>query len=186
MAQRARSAARRRTLLVILAVALAGVAWLVKIAIEAALGDGSIIDLGVLQLRLFYNTGVSFSLGSSLPTWVVILVTGAITLAIAGYAWVAAADVSLLGLIGLAAVVAGAATNLVNRAVEGAVADYFHTGWFATFNLPDTYITLGVVCIAISVIFPGPARPEPSAAAVSQDATAPDGDDAEHRSRGEG
>lgn len=167
VAQRARSTARRRTLLVTLALALGAIAWLVKVAIEATLGDGGIVDLGVLQLRLFYNSGVSFSLGSSLPSWVVILVTGAITLAIAVYAWTAAADVTLIGLIGLAGVVAGATTNLINRAVDGAVADYFHTGWFATFNLPDTFITLGVVCIAISVIFPA-SRP---AAATTEPGT---------------
>ncbi|GAY12157.1 signal peptidase II [Pseudonocardia sp. N23] len=167
MAQKARSAARRRTILVTVAVGLAAIAWIVKVAVEAALSDGGTVDLGVLQLRLFYNTGVSFSFGSSLPLWVVVLVTGAITLAIAIYAWVAASDVSLLGLIGLAAVVAGAATNLVNRTVDGAVADYFHTGWFATFNLPDTYITLGVVCIGLSVLFPPRtpgSEPEPDVA----------------------
>ena len=155
MAKKARSAARRRTILVSVAVGLAAIAWVVKIAVEAALSDGGTVDLGLLQLRLFYNTGVSFSFGSNLPLWVVVTVTGAITLAIAVYAWIAAADVTMLGLIGLAAVAAGAATNLVNRTVDGAVADYFHTGWFATFNLPDTYITLGVVCIGLSVLFPG-------------------------------
>ena len=148
------SAARRRMLLVAMAVVLAGIAWAVKAIVESTLADGRIIDLGVLQLRLIYNTGVSFSLGSSLPSWVVIAVTGAITLGIAIYAWVMAADVTMLGLVGLAAVVAGATTNLLNRAIDGHVADYFHTGWFATFNLPDTYITLGVVCIAVSALWP--------------------------------
>ena len=156
-------ATRRRMLLVVVAVVLAALAWIVKMIVESTLADGGIVDLGVLQLRLIYNTGVSFSLGSSLPSWVVIAVTAAITLAIAVYAWVVAADVGLLGLIGLAAVVAGAATNLVNRALDGHVADYFHTGWFATFNLPDTYITLGVVCIAAGALWPR--RTEEEAAA---------------------
>lgn len=149
-----RQTRRKRVLLVVVAVALGAVAWLVKVAVEATLADGRIVDLGVLQLRLIYNTGVSFSLGSSLPSWLVVLITGAITLAIALYAWFAAADVGTLGIVGLAAVVAGATINLVNRAVDGHVADYFHTGWFATFNLPDTFITLGVVCIAVAALFP--------------------------------
>lgn len=154
VAERTVPVARRRTLLLVVAVVLGALAWTVKGLVEASLADGSSVDLGVLQLRLIYNTGVSFSLGSTLPTWVVVAVTGTITLGIACYAWFAAADVGLLGLVGMAAVVAGAATNLINRAVDGHVADYFHTGWFATFNLPDTYITLGVVCIVVSALFP--------------------------------
>jgi signal peptidase II len=153
-----RRTARRRVLLVVVAVALGAVAWAVKVAIESTLADGRIVDLGLLQLRLVYNSGVSFSFGSSLPAGVVIGVTGAITLVIAVYAWLTAPDTAPLGLVGLAAVLAGATTNLVNRAVDGAVADYLHTGWFATFNLPDTLITLGVVCVAVNAVWPRQTR----------------------------
>jgi len=38
---------------------------------EAALAEGDRVALGVLQLRLSYNSGVAFGLGGDLPVWVV-------------------------------------------------------------------------------------------------------------------
>ena len=138
----------------VLVVALIALAWVVKEVVEGFLADGSAVDLGLLQLRLTYNSGVAFSLGAGLPTGVVVAVTGVITLAIAGYAWFTVPTVAAVGVLGLAAVVAGAVTNLVDRAVDGAVTDYFHTGWFPTFNLPDALLTVGVVLVVAATLLP--------------------------------
>ncbi|OZM77767.1 signal peptidase II [Pseudonocardia sp. MH-G8] len=148
------SRSRRRALFAVLVVALIALAWVVKEVVEGLLADGGAVDLGLLQLRLTYNSGVAFSLGAGLPTGVVVAVTGAITLAIAGYAWFTVPTVATVGVLGLAAVVAGAVTNLVNRAVDGAVTDYFHTGWFPTFNLPDALLTVGVVLVLAATLLP--------------------------------
>jgi signal peptidase II len=94
---------------------------------------------------------------------VVVAVTGAVTLAIAGYAWVTVPTVAPVGVLGLAAVVAGAVTNLVNRALDGAVTDYFHTGWFPTFNLPDALLTVGVVLVMAATLLPDARDAESSA-----------------------
>ncbi|WP_413617344.1 signal peptidase II (plasmid) [Gordonia rubripertincta] len=59
---------------------------------------------------------------------------------------------TLAGRIGFAAVLGGALTNLIDRAADGVVTDYFHTGWFPTFNLADTFITIGVVLIVLDVL----------------------------------
>ncbi|MEW1882897.1 signal peptidase II, partial [Rhodococcus sp. NPDC080181] len=47
--------------------------------------------------------------------------------------------------VALALILAGALSNVLDRLVDGAVTDYFHTGWWPTFNLADIYITCGVV-----------------------------------------
>ncbi|MDN5546255.1 MAG: signal peptidase II, partial [Rhodococcus sp. (in: high G+C Gram-positive bacteria)] len=31
--------------------------------------------------------------------------------------------------------------------------DYFHTGWWPTFNLADTYLTCGFILVAVSLLF---------------------------------
>ncbi|MFD6859088.1 signal peptidase II [Rhodococcus sp. NPDC060090] len=138
---------RRRGSLVVLAGALAALALILDPVARDALSDGRAIDLGLLQLRLTYNTGVAFSLGDQLPTAVVLAVTAAITATIAVYAWRTAPHSPPIQTLGLAAIVAGATANVIDRFLDGKVTDYFHTGWFATFNLADTYITGGVVLV---------------------------------------
>ena len=101
-------------------------------------------DLGVLSLQLGYNTGAAFSLGAGLPRGVIIVVTGLITAGVAVFAWRSAVSASAVVLAGLASVLGGAAANLADRARDGRVTDYLHTGWFPTFNLADVAICAGV------------------------------------------
>lgn len=136
----------RRTLVVV-AVVLAAVALVVDPIARDALSGGRTVDLGLLQLRLAYNTGVAFSLGDQLPTAVVLAVTAAITAAISVFAWRTALESRPIQTIGLAAIVAGAAANVIDRLLDGKVTDYFHTGWWPTFNIADTYITCGAVLV---------------------------------------
>ncbi|ROP37284.1 signal peptidase II [Saccharothrix texasensis] len=113
---------------------------------------GNPIDLGPLDLRLTFNSGVAFSLGDSLPATVVVAVTGAIVVGIMVYAWRSATSLDVLTGIGLGAVLGGAMANLLDRASDGAVTDYLHTGWFATFNLADTGITLGAALLILAAL----------------------------------
>lgn len=104
---------------------------------------GAPVDLGIGRLQLSYNTGVAFSLGDGLPTWAVLalagVVTGGVLVAIvAGWLRPAAPAGLILG---------GAVANIVDRAGDGAVTDFLWLGWFPTFNLADTAITLGVVAL---------------------------------------
>lgn len=130
----------------------------VKAAAEQALAGGRVIDIGLLQLRLSHNRGVSFSVGDTLPSWVVLTGTGLISLALVVFAWRTAPAVGWAGRLGLAAVVAGAAANVADRGVDGVVTDYLHTGWFPTFNLADTFITVGAVLLVLDSL----RRPHPS------------------------
>ena len=142
----------RRGALVAMVAAFAAASWGIKEAVEALLAGGRVVDLGIVQLRLLHNSGISFSMGSGLPAWVILAVTGLIALVVAVFGWRAAPTLPVLGLVGVSAILAGALTNLADRAIDGAVTDYLHTGWFATFNVPDSLITLGVVALGIAFL----------------------------------
>ena len=38
---------------------------------------------------------------------------------------------------------------MVDRARDGVVTDYLHTGWWPTFNLADTFLITGFIVIAL-------------------------------------
>ena len=62
----------------------------------------------------------------------------------------------------LAAVLGGALANLANladRAADGVVTDYLHTGWWPTFNLADTAIATGAALLVLAELRPT-RRPE--------------------------
>ncbi|MBY6413310.1 signal peptidase II [Rhodococcus sp. BP-252] len=138
---------RSRRLLVVVAAGLVAVALVVDPVAQHTLTGARSIDLGVLQLRLAYNTGVAFSMGNQLPAPVLLTVTGLITAAVAVYAWRAAPTSSWPTIVGLGAIFAGAAANVIDRTLDGKVTDYLHTGWFPTFNLADTFLTCGVILL---------------------------------------
>jgi signal peptidase II len=125
---------------------------------ERSLVGGRSVDVGLVDLRLGFNSGAAFGLGAALPSWAVIAVTGLITAGVAGFAWRAAATAPWPLLAGLSAVLAGATANLVDRVSDGLVTDYLHTGWWPTFNLADVFITLGAVTVAIATLRSEPTR----------------------------
>ena len=150
------SSGRRTLVLVVLALVVTAV--LARVVSELALVDGPGPWMGPLQLHLTYNSGVAFSMGNTLPRWLVTGGTVAITLLVAVFAWRSAPIMPPVGRLGLAAVLAGALSNVIDRAMDGVVTDYLHTGWFPTFNLPDVYITCGAVLIVAGALFSRPAE----------------------------
>lgn len=138
---------RARISFTTITLALVGSILAVNRAAATLLADGQSIDLGPLQLRLIYNPGIAFSVGAELPTWIVLTATGLITTAVAIYSWRTAPIAALTSRVGLAAILAGALVNFLDRATDGVVTDYLHTGWFPTFNLADTLITLGAALL---------------------------------------
>ena len=119
-----------------------------KAASEARLADSS-VDLGLLQLQLAHNSGVAFSMGDTLPAGVIVAITAAVWVGLAAYAWHRAPHAGWLERIAGGAVIGGAAANVVDRARDGVVTDYLHTGWWPTFNLADTFLVTGFIVIAL-------------------------------------
>ncbi|MEV4127523.1 signal peptidase II [Nocardia sp. NPDC049707] len=143
-------------LLLFVVFALTAVALIADLLARQQLSGGNGVDLGVLQLRLAYNSGVAFSVGDQLPAPVILAVTGAVTVGIAVFAWRSAPISRTIQVVGLAAIVAGATANVIDRIHDAKVTDYFHTGWWPTFNLADTYITCGVVLVIAAALLESP------------------------------
>jgi len=146
-------------------VAIALDQW-IKVMVEADLPWQQPVDLlPFLALFRTYNTGIAFSMLSSLGD------TGLIVLALAVAAfviWLAARTEprQVAARIGFALIVGGALGNLIDRAVYGHVIDYvlFHTPvWsFAVFNLADAFITVGAVLVILEEFLGWRSQPRPS------------------------
>ena len=141
-------ACTRRTSVFALAAGLAVLDLAVKGVAERAWATTP-VDLGILQLRLAYNRGMAFSVGSALPGWLILTLTAALTIGLGVYLWRDAPAVSRPVSVALAAILAGAAANLIDRAGDGVVTDYLHTGWWPTFNLADVLIVTGGILAAL-------------------------------------
>ncbi len=140
----------RRAGLLALAAVLAAADLGLKAWAEQAL-PGAPIEGGPLDLQLAFNSGVAFSFAADAPSWTVIAATGLITLVVAAALWRTAPAGSRLSGGALAAVLGGAAANLIDRAQDGRVTDYLHTGWWPTFNLADVFIVCGgLLIVALS------------------------------------
>jgi signal peptidase II len=123
------------------------------------------------SIILSKNPGIAFSFfsnGSSLLTRVV-LITGS-TLIIALIAWllVAAQEATAVNAAGLALLLGGAAGNLTDRIVHGAVTDFLEV-WvrflpfslfnpWPTFNVADAGVTVGAVLLLYDVVFGSPKK----------------------------
>ena len=126
------------------AVAVAAADLVVKAAAARVLAGRGTVDLpGPVDLRLLFNPGAAFGLGAALPAAAVVAVTGLVVVGVVVYAWRAAPTLGRAGRAGLAVVLGGAVGNLVDRALDGVVTDYLHTGWWPTFNLADVAIVTG-------------------------------------------
>lgn len=100
-----------------------------------------------LSLRLLSNPGVSFGLFAGSP-WPVTLVTAVMTVAFAVWFYRSRMEREYLA---IGCIMAGAASNLIDRLINGAVTDFLMFGSvnapLFTNNLADIWITLGVVIL---------------------------------------
>ena len=121
---------------------------LAKAAAERWLAGGGLAPTPFLDLVLAHNKGISFSILANAPQaahWALIAFTLAASAAI--LLWLLRAR-SLLGALGLGAILGGALGNGLDRLWSGSVIDFLdlHLGdWhFFVFNLADAAISLGV------------------------------------------
>ncbi|MDO3637225.1 signal peptidase II [Mycolicibacterium arseniciresistens] len=117
------------------------------------LGRGEAIDLWVIQLRLAFNPGVAFSMGDTMPTWVLLGISGLVIAGLAIYAWRSASSAPLVVRFAVAMVLGGAVANFIDRARDGVVTDYLHTGWFPTFNGADVLIVVGATTLILAILY---------------------------------
>ena len=105
------------------------------------------------NLVLGYNRGVSFGLFNSDHSYAPYALAGfalVVVIALSVALW---RTTSLLHTAGLAAIIGGALSNVVDRVSDGAVTDFldFYVGQYhwPAFNLADTVIFFGVISILI-------------------------------------
>ena len=102
---------------------------------------------------LVWNPGVSYGLLGDLPVWALGLVAAVAIVALAIWWWRTGEKLVRFGLM---LVIGGALSNVLDRLLYGAVADFFHFYWqdwsFYIFNLADVAITLGVLLLILDVV----------------------------------
>ena len=107
------------------------------------------------------NPGIAFSMfaNSESPLLRISLITLSFAF-IAALAWllITSKAVTWRTLAGLSLLIGGAAGNLTDRLIHGAVTDFFEV-WFGTyrypaFNVADSAITVGAILVLLDVLFP--------------------------------
>jgi signal peptidase II len=107
-----------------------------------------------LDLIMVWNQGVSYGLltqESDLGRWLLV------ALGVAGsvlFSWWLWGTERLLAALALGLIIGGAASNVIDRVIYGAVADFFlfHVGGFQwyVFNLADVWIVAGVIGLILA------------------------------------
>ncbi len=126
-----------------------------------ALGGGETIPLfPTARFALVYNPGVSFGMGAEVGP---LLTVGIMALALGLAVWVGRQirhRASLLQVLLLSAVLAGALGNLFDRItraedgpLSGHVVDFIAVEWFAVFNVADILTVCGMIAWALTTVF---------------------------------
>lgn len=118
---------------------------------ELADGPIPLID-DFLQLRLLFNTGASFSILTNAGPILAVVAFGVIGLIV----WVLGEASRRVEAVALGLVLGGAVGNLVDRLfrgeglLDGAVVDFIDFSFFATFNVADAAINVGVALLLVA------------------------------------
>jgi signal peptidase II len=114
------------------------------------------------------NPGLAFGvLSDSASTGIRILLIGVSVVVIGVLAWLlVAGHGAARTAAGLALIIGGAAGNLTDRILHGAVTDFFEVLFgsyhYPAFNVADSAITIGAILILLEILFPPRVQPAPS------------------------
>lgn len=130
--------------------------WLLLNVVDMP-GRGIVPLTDFFNLRMVWNRGVSFGMFSAdTATGRYALIFFALAVVVFLVVWLARAHNRILA-VAIGLVIGGAVGNVLDRAVYGAVADFFDFhAWgyhFYTFNIADAGISLGVVLLIYESIF---------------------------------
>lgn len=89
-------------------------------------------------------------MGRSLPSWVLLTLTGVLCAALAVAGWRGA----LVPPVGVGLILGGAVGNLLDRLSGGSVVDMIHLTWWPTFNLADAAICIGTAIVVVFSLLP--------------------------------
>ena len=109
---------------------------------------------GLFDLILVYNPGAAFSFLADAGGWQKFFFMG-LALVICSYLLISIKrnEFGKLGNIGAAMIIGGAIGNVIDRLVHGHVVDfllfYYHNWFYPAFNLADSFICVGAVCLLL-------------------------------------
>lgn len=112
--------------------------WLAHISLETPIQ----VWPEIFQLKISYNPGVAFSI--PIPNSIMVWLTPFL---LAGIIWLIVRSCNLkhrITKIALALLIAGGLGNFINRIWYGAVVDFIDFSFWPSFNLADSYLTVGV------------------------------------------
>jgi signal peptidase II len=128
-----------------------------QIALEAFANPTRVVEvLSFFNLRLGFNSGISFGLFATDSPYILITLTAVVIAILAWWAFRAqsVSEASALGFI-----VGGALGNLVDRIRHGAVVDFldvFYNDWhWPTFNVADIAIVTGTLVLVLTSLRQG-------------------------------
>lgn len=104
-----------------------------------------------MQFKYILNTGASFSILEGYQ-WLFIVLTILVTIVVI-YLYYKSDKADKIFRICLAVFLGGVWGNFIDRIRQGAVIDFFYTGWFATFNVADCFINISVFAIIAMLLF---------------------------------
>ena len=139
-----------RNLLLIAVLLLADQA--VKFYLSSFAQGAIIYDLipGFFNIKVLVNPGIAFGIFSNLAG-VFIWLNSLILIFFLGYFFFLLKRDALY--LSFSLIIAGAASNLIDRFIYGGVLDYLNPTFFPTFNLADSYITIAVFLILKDAVF---------------------------------
>ncbi|MBL6621572.1 MAG: signal peptidase II [Rickettsiales bacterium] len=109
-----------------------------------------------LNIVKVYNTGISFGMFNDLAYGKYILIIIALIISIFLIMWLYKTNDKLI-IFALSLIIAGAFGNIIDRAINGAVADFIdvHLGAYhwPAFNFADSYITIGAILLIYDEFF---------------------------------
>ena len=119
-----------------------------------------VIIPGLFHFTFAWNKGVSFSFlgdvdgfifGMPADALVPVFLSAVALIAIGLFTWWMVKEERLLGKLAVGLIIGGAAGNMIDRLMHGAVVDFLHVYWqewhFPIFNLADVWITIGVILL---------------------------------------
>jgi lipoprotein signal peptidase len=157
-----------------------------KIEMPVFLEDKGKVDIipGIISLRLLEggNTGAAWGIFSD-STWLLVIFSMVIVF-VALYLMFFKRFYSFWMHLSVMLIIAGGMGNLYDRAVYGAVTDFFEFQFvsFPIFNVADCYVSVGAVLLLVAMLFmkkDDPIFTKPTAARLPQDKTENEAEDAE-------
>lgn len=120
--------------------------------------------LPILELTHLHNTGAAFSMLATAPGWqrwfFILLGVGVSAGLMVWLRRIRSNEQTVLAM-GLALILGGALGNVIDRVWLGYVIDFIHVHWdrigfsFAAFNVADSAITIGAVCLFLDAFLEG-------------------------------